>query len=149
MKIKKFDEYVLEQAMGGLLDMPDLGADVGVIDQRNLVSEEDYKASLKSLFNLAKSAKPARHPQTKTRIKSLQSGMEGPGTVEPTVRTVLKSLANIGELADLVLNWTAVTGSGQSLYDWLIGDLSAKEVWHALPGFKEKSGLKSVSQQNA
>ena len=44
----------------------------------------------------------------------------------------------MNQLSTLIRHWKSNTGTNESLYEWLIGDLDEDEIWDAIGSWKDK-----------
>ena len=72
--------------------------------------------------------------------------MKGAGTWEDDVEEVMGSLKNMNQLSKLIHKWEEVTGSDESLYDWLVNDLWEEQIWDAIGSWKDKYTIYGVYQ---
>jgi len=74
-------------------------------------------------------------------IKKLKSLMEGVGGNKGVLDIFSK--LTLKDFSTIINNWKKVTGSNQSLYEWLEGEwgISWKEVWNSIGGFKNKLNI--------
>jgi hypothetical protein len=98
----------------------------------------DKPKSLSNLFYWGTKNTGTSDVDYKTKIKKLYNAMDGAGTWEDDVSEVLGSLKNMNQLSTLIRHWKSNTGTNESLYDWLIGDLDEDEIWDAIGSWKDK-----------
>jgi hypothetical protein len=117
-----------ELDMVGVMQMHQTGYGGGV----------DNAKSLSNLFYWAKKNNGTSDIDYKSNILKLYNAMNGAGTTESVLKEVLGGLQNMNQLSKLVNNWTSITGSSDSLYDWLIGDEYAEYLWQYIGSWKDK-----------
>jgi hypothetical protein len=108
--------------------LPETGQDVYGINSGFQKYKTDYEKSFSNIFYWAKSKPHGSVPDYKAKIWKLYNAMNGAGTWEEDVTSVLGSLQNMNQLSTLINNWKVVTGSSDSLYSWLIGDMDEEEM---------------------
>jgi hypothetical protein len=104
----------------------------------------DKKKSLSNLFYWGTKNTGSSDVDYKTKINTLYNAMEGGGTWEDDVEEVMGSLKNMNQLSKLIHNWKSITGSDESLYDWLLGDMWDFDVWDAIGSWKDKYKVYAV-----
>ena len=154
----KKEELVSEQTLWGLAKIGARAATVGkqtadriglvkdIVDALNSAAGQHFERGMKideqkSLSNLFYWGTKNNGPSDvdyKTKINTLYNAMQGGGTWEDDVEEVMGSLKNMNQLSKLIHNWKSITGSDESLYDWLVGDMWEKEVWDAIGSWKDK-----------
>lgn len=110
-------------------------------DDADGFDDVNEEKSLSSLFAAASAAPGPTDVDYKTKIKQLYNAMYGldiTGSGEDVVLEVMSSLKNRNQLSKLIHNWKSITGSDESLYDWLLGDLYAEDIWNAIGSWKDK-----------
>lgn len=121
--------------------IPETGQEVtGMVGVRDsyVVDATDFDKSVSNLFYWAKKNTGPSDVDYKSKNLKLYNAMNGAGTTEADVKEVLGSLKNMNQLSKLVNNWTSNTGSSDSLYDWLIGDMYAEDIWKSIGSWKSK-----------
>jgi hypothetical protein len=109
--------------------LPETGQDVyGITGSIFPSIKTDYERSFSNIFYWAKSKPHGSVPDYKAKIWKLYNAMNGMGTWENDVTSVLGSLQNINQLSTLINNWKTVTESSDSLYSWLVGDMDEEEM---------------------